>query len=339
MRDDENTRTSGLPEANENTRLMGIPASGSSASPPLGARASFLVAYDRLTTLLDVARRPSVAVIAVDSKARVVESLLLPDREAVIVGRHTQCVLRLNHQAVSLRHVAALLRFEAGRPLLHVLDLGTGRPFVTEDEQPSAAVVADGPLYIAIEGYALWFVPTSVDLARAGRAADAFEALAPRHFEDRRPPLEIPLHEGVTAWVNRTRRSEDEEVTHVTRVCAPMLLGDGAEPEVGWGVLKLRHGPRRERRVVSAERLERGLLLGRYERCDLLLSTPENRISRVHALLLRIGAEVWIIDAASTNGIHRGDEPVTATVLRDVDRLLLASEVELDWQRTVHASA
>jgi hypothetical protein len=298
-------------------------------SAPLSARASFLVAYERLGLLARAADGPTVAVAAVDARARVTASLSLPDGGALVIGRHTRCGLQLVSESVSLRHVVALARFEGGRPMLRVWDLRTGVPFLTEDQQPAAAVLCDGPLYLAIDDHAVWFLPSGAGLPRDPE--EAWAALPARTFLDRRAPGPrlAPLPRAAAL---------PDEMTSVTRLGPPLLIGEGDEPEVGWGELRLASGRQKERRVVSAERLEQGLLLGRYERCGLVIATTD-RISRVHLMLVRIGAEVWAIDTGSTNGVSREGVAFVAGPLRDVDRLTLADLVTLDWRRTVHPDA
>ncbi len=304
---------------------------------PLSPRASFLVAYERLALLAGIADGQAVVVAAVDGSAQVVASLLIPDRRALVIGRHTQCGLRLDAAAISLRHLAALVCFEGDRPVIHLRDLASAQPFTTEDGQPTAAVIADGPLYAAIGEYAFWFVPAaalrpSAALARPS-PADVWRALAPRTFVEHRA-----AGLGPKPAEPRLLR-EDLSISHVTHVAAPLLLDAGDSPEIAWGVLRLTAGSRRERRWVSAERLEQGVLLGRYDRCSVMLATPGNTTSRVHALLMRLGAQVWIIDTASTGGIQRDGQTVRAEVLRDVDRLSLGREVTLDWERIIHPEA
>jgi pSer/pThr/pTyr-binding forkhead associated (FHA) protein len=55
---------------------------------------------------------------------------------------------------------------------------------------------------------------------------------------------------------------------------------------------------------VTEADLELGVLLGRYDRCDISgqLSWDPGRVSRVHALLLKEGDDIYAIDLASTNG-------------------------------------
>jgi pSer/pThr/pTyr-binding forkhead associated (FHA) protein len=340
----DHTGVFGRPDENERTHVVFAEdhARLAPSDQPLGPRAAFLVAYERLSLLAGVAGGPAVVVAAVDPDARVIASLQVRDRRALIIGRHTRCGLRLPAGVVSLRHVAALVRFEGARPVIHLRDLATGHPFLTEDGQPNAGVIADGPLYASIGGYALWFVPCQGPGAPpwGRRAEEAWSTLAPRSFLDRRPPGEgLPGAPMPAPRPARPRAAIHDEITSVTHLGPPLLLDDGDDPEIAWGTLRLSDGTRREKRAISAERLERGVLLGRYGRCSILLATPENTVSRVHALLVRLGAEVWIIDTASTNGTKRGEDDVSAEVLRDADTLSLGREITLSWQRIQHPEA
>jgi hypothetical protein len=295
------------------------------ARSALGPRASFVVAHERLSLIAGAAGEPAVVVAAVDANGRVVASLRLADREALVVGRHTRCGLHLDAPSVSLRHLAALVRFEGTRPLIHLLDLATGDPFTTEDGRCSAGVIADGPLYASIGEYALWFVPTASIVPV--RAEEAWSMLPPRSFVERRAPGDGPGGGAV-----RPAR-DDVADTHVTHIEPLFPLDGGDRPELSWGKLRFEIAGRAEEHWVSAERLDQGLLLGRYTRCGVQIETSRRTTSRVHALLLRLGTEVWIVDTASTNGIRRGSGRVAADVLRDGDRLALNREVTLEWQR------
>ncbi|APR87241.1 hypothetical protein A7982_12590 [Minicystis rosea] len=299
---------------------------------PLDPRAAFFVAHERLSLLASIARGPSVVVAAVDARSRVIQSLTIEDGGALVIGRHTQCGLRLPSESVSLRHIAVLLRFEGDKAVLRVWDLRTGVPFVTEDREPSEAVIADGPFYLALDDYAIWFIPSSAPLARDPEAA--WQALPSRSFLERRAPGARPLPKAPA----RMAEPQGEMITLVTRLEPPLLIGEGDEPEIGWGELRLASGARKEKRAVSAERLEQGVLIGRYERCGLVIPTTD-RISRVHLLLVRIGAEVWGIDTASTNGVRRGAAPFSAGPLADTDTLSLAEIITLDWRRSLHPDA
>jgi hypothetical protein len=135
------------------------------------------------------------------------------------------------------------------------------------------------------------------------------------------------------------KRREDQEVSHITAIGAPLVLGDHETIEIGWGALRIEHGPRRRQHQVSAERLDRGILIGRYDRCGIEIDNAQRGISRVHALLVKIGGEVWAIDTASTNGLWRDGARIEAEVLDDVDALTLGEAATLRWQRRRHPEA
>ncbi|MEO5727075.1 MAG: hypothetical protein ABI134_20220, partial [Byssovorax sp.] len=185
---DELTSTRGPDELNERTRVVSVGSPESARlRAPFGPHEAFLLAYERLSLLAQVAGGPAFVIAAVDANARVTASLLLHDRHALILGRHTQCGLRIEDSTVALRQVAALVRCEGGRPIVHVRDLGTSLPFVTEDGSLNSGVIADGPLYIAMGSVAVWFLPCPGP-SLPERAAEAWGALAPRTFLDRRAP-------------------------------------------------------------------------------------------------------------------------------------------------------
>src|SRR5262249_44606408 len=156
---------------------------------------------------------------------------------------------------------------------------------------------------------------------------DAWSTLAPRSFLERRAPGEGPG--GGTVPPARDQVTK----TCVTHIAPPLLLDDGDRPERSWGKLRFEVAGHCDERWVSAERLDQGILLGRYERCGVLLDTPGRTSSRVHALLMRLGTDVWIVDTASTNGTRRGGQRLAAEVLPDADRLTLGREVAVEWQK------
>jgi hypothetical protein len=98
-----------------------------------------------------------------------------------------QCGLRIDDDTAALRQVAALVRCEGARPVIHLRDLGTSLPFHTEDGAASAGVIADGPLHVAMGSVAVWFLPCPLANTPV-RADEAWSALAPRTFLDRLAP-------------------------------------------------------------------------------------------------------------------------------------------------------
>jgi hypothetical protein len=330
----DNTFAGGL---HENEGTICLLATAPPVPPPLAARQAFLAAHERLRNLAEIAQGPALAVAAVDSRARVVDACLVADRTALVIGRHTECGLRLPNGAVALRQAALLARHDGDRMQVHAWDLNTEQPFTTEDDATTSALVSDGPVYLAIAEYALWILSTQLLLALPERAKGAWEALPPRRFLDRRSPGE-PLPARPWAAARSTSHQILEDITHVTMSAPPLLLHQDEEPEIGWGVLRLASGRQKARHPISAERLERGILLGRYERCGLTIGGLDS-VSRVHLLVVRIGAEVWAIDTASTNGVQRRGQPVSAVVLDPQDELLLARSLTVTWTQEIHPQA
>ncbi|AKT39110.1 FHA domain-containing protein [Chondromyces crocatus] len=301
---------------------------------PLGPREAFLSAYERMRGLAALTRRPAVVAIAVAPDGRVLEATLVEDGHALVVGRHPRCGLRLSSPKVALRQLVVFARREAGAMISRVWDLDTGVPFVTEDGQRNAAVIADGPLHVTVHGFGIWLIPAALCAGWGACGREAWSTLPPRVFVDRRSPGQGRgvIQEGLACASSVGTARSHEEVSHVTGVGPALALGEPDNVEIGWGSLVLTHRGRRMRHEVSLERLERGVLVGRYERCGLEIKA-EPEISRVHGLLVKIGGEVWAIDAASTNGLWRADGPVKAAPLRDDDLLRLGRTVTLGWTR------
>ncbi len=298
---------------------------------PLGAREAFTVAYERLSELSRAARGPAVLVAAVDELAHVVQAVIIEAGHSLTIGRHSHCGLRLPADTLSLRQLVAHALCEAAdaAPAIQLWDLNTAQPFITEDGQPNAAVLAEGMLYAAVGPYALLFIPTRgpSEPPWPARAEEAWAALPPREFLERRTPNAARLQH-----FKRARSRGADHYTPISRVEPLLLLGQAEDSQEAWGELVLRCGGRRERHRLSLARLEQGVLLGRYERCGIPL-TDVVPLSRVHLILVRMGEDVLAIDTGSTNGTWRGPTKIETTTLDDSDSLMLAVDLKLQWRR------
>ncbi|MBK9259464.1 MAG: FHA domain-containing protein [Polyangiaceae bacterium] len=340
--DPEATGVFGPMLRNENT-LFHVEGSERDATAP-GPREAFLVAYDRLADLARAARRPGFVIGVVDKDMRLMAAELGEAGCAITIGRHTKCRIRLPSERVSLRHVVALvLEDEPGVPMIRLWDLNTREPFSTEDGNKNCAVVSDGPTYLAIGPFALWFLPCTANTKWPGRSTEAWDAMPPRSFIDRRAPLPPSRRAGVNALPPPKKKGSPyrsfDENSRITTLAPPLLLGDDEEPELAWATIRLQSRTAKAKRSVSAERLEQGLLIGRYERCGLSLGEIDKNVSRVHLLLVRIGSDVWAIDTGSTNGVRKAGKGVEALILEDHDRLEFGSNMILDWAKLEHAEA
>jgi hypothetical protein len=296
---------------------------------PLEAKEAFRVAYDTLRGLARSARGPAVLVAAVDSQACLVGAMHIEHGQSLNIGRHTHCGLWLPTESVSLRHLVAYARSESpeAAPVIRLWDLHTEQPFITEDGQSNAAVVARGLLYAAVGEYALLFVPSRgpAEPSWPREAGEAWEALPARRFIDRRAPTAPQRHFGWRWWSGRYP-------SEVSREGPPRTLSESGEGEVAWAELRLSLGPVEETYRFSRDMLGHGVLVGRYERCGVALGVCR-LVSRVHLLLVRVGEDVLAIDTASSNGTWREVAEVGTIVLGEVDSLNLANQVRLDWRR------
>lgn len=313
-------------------------------SPAPGPREAFLVAYDRLADLARAARRPAFVIGVVGEDMRLIAAELGEAGNAMVIGRHTKCRIRLPSERVSLRHVVALvLEDEPGVPMIRLWDLNTREPFSTEDGNKNCAVVSDGPTFLAIGPFTLWCLPCGRSIKWPARSTEAWHAMPQRSFVDRRAPLPPSRRAGVDALPAPNKKGSPyrsfDESSRVTTLAPPLLLGDDEEPELAWATIRLQSRGAKAKRSVSAERLEQGLLIGRYERCGLSLGDIDKNVSRVHLLLVRIGCDVWAIDTGSTNGVRKNGKSIEALILEDSDRLEFGSNMMLDWAKLEHAEA
>ncbi len=133
----------------------------------------------------------------------------------------------------------------------------------------------------------------------------------------------------------RPPRPDPERTTLVNSFAGPVfpsLEPDASDPARG------------ELRVVSpsgsvalglgAEAARRGVLLGRYERCDTagLPVLVDHGLSRVHLLVLEIDGALYGIDTASTNGSWSGQERAGCLPLRAGAPVSLAGKATVEWR-------
>ncbi|HEX2570961.1 MAG TPA: FHA domain-containing protein [Polyangia bacterium] len=326
-------------------RLSAPRETESPPEPPSPERA-FLLAYPRMAKVAQAGEATPAVVVAATRQDEIIGCCRVEAGQALIIGRHTQCGLRLDARSVSLRHLAVLVTTEPGReqPTVRLWDLNTQQPFRTEDGVANAAVMADGPIYFSLDEYGIWLVPArgiavpSPDAApdalpSAGwpmSAAEVWSLMPERQFLQRQTPAEPATNPAAPANLHPATRNMSQ--TTITALGPALSLG-AEDDAVPWGEIRLAVGARKERRRVSAERLAQGILIGRYDRCALPLDGEAHELSRVHMLMVRIGDAVWAIDTASTNGVWRGEDPLVADRLGDNETLDLGTVATLTWKR------
>ena len=318
-------------EGNFNTQVLSLDSFDRQQRRALDPHEAFLGVHERLRAAAGSTEH-AVAVVAVDTRGRILAETGLEDGRALVIGRHSQCLFRLRAGDVSLRQLAAHVRVEDGAPVTRLWDLRSGHPFATEDGTAASAVVAEGPLFVTVGEYAILFVPAArfAGAPWPSGGEPAWHALPRREFIERRGATSVGPRLPVIKLAKGSSR--------ITRLDAPSMLG--VDPPVGptWAEIVVRDPSGGVRHHVSTDQISRGVLLGRSSRCQIGHDV-DGLISRVHLLVVRIGAEVWAIDTASTNGTKRNGVEIEAAVLRDEDALELPGGTTVYFKRLAHAGA
>lgn len=286
---------------------------------PLSFRALFVQHYAAIRRLCLGFPHPGVLVVALEVHGGRLEGSLTvaasPDEVgSVIVGRHSRADLLLRSDPVlSLRHLAVVLGPACDDELrLRLIDLRTQSGFEDEHGRRYESLVSDGSLFVRCGDHALFFLRTSAHASWPEHAAEAWAQLPPRVYVEAEPAepgraWPPPPGADVTLAAARERRRRSAgESTLVHRIRGPVvarrcMLAPDEEPV---GTLRVVGQGGAQALVVGEQALSRGVLLGRYPRCDLdgeSLVVDES-VSRVHLLVLAIDDELHAIDTASRNG-------------------------------------
>ncbi len=300
------------------------------------AKQLFIGAYDRFRDTCRVVEEPGLAVVAVDEATGRAEGVMrliarIGRPVAAIIGRHDRCDLYLKaRELLSLRHLAVVVdpvtSFEReARVRYRLLDLRTSQAMTDEDGKPLRGLVADGPAIVRCAGYVLFCLPIGDPSDWPDSGKDAWTMLPERVYDD-----ELVLAEGS---LPKIRLSRDVNTTYVTRTGGPkdtsMRLASGPVT----GVLELATPRRTVTLQICQEALSAGVLLGRYDRCDVMEAAGEDEsLSRVHALLIQVDDRLLLIDTASTNGTFQNGERTRIVELDSTSALRIGKRTHVRWQ-------
>lgn len=306
--------------------------------------AAFVAGYPTVRAVCVRPNAPGVALFAVHAGGVASAALVAaaPDvPQTAIVGRHPEAdVALVADPTVSLRHVAVVVHpLGEDRPFFRLIDLRTGLGMVDENGQRVEHVVADGPMFVRIGAYYLLVIPLNDQ--RVEWPTDPHEAwhkLPPRVFKAQRsakatpaPALERPLSWGREAPADPNATIVQElpgpRFARPVKVVSPLRPPDGdVDSEVLGELLIASEDGASASVLVDRGTARSGLVLGRNERCDnaALPLLEDQRISRVHMMLLEVEGRVFAIDCASTNGVWQGGAHAGGTLLRYGQRLTIA---------------
>lgn len=297
---------------------------------------------------------------------------------AGIVGRHGQCDLYLEGDgALSLRHLVVVVdpmtawdEPGAGGPgswevRYRLIDLRTATGFRDEAGRQLEAVTVEGPAFVFVGRYALYCFPTGDADAWPEDGPSAITAMPERLYEDERDAEPDRWRRGRharDAWAEGSKVVDPADpgdpadkpadkgdkasgrgssiITRVTSITGPARARvDEITPgDELLGTLELQSRLGHDEVRVGSGGADRGLLLGRYSRCDTAGATSLalEKISRVHLLVVRIGDDLWAIDTASTNGMAAAGADVRVHRLQPGEALTLADGAGTVQWRPVH---
>lgn len=290
----------------------------SSGTDPLLLRSAlpfealFLAHYDEIRALVSL-DAPGAAVIAIHAPTgRLAGRLWVkrkPDRpNAAILGRHSECDLVLDHGGVSLRHAALIVpKGDGGAPRFWLRDLRTHGGLDSEAGLPIGGALVERAGLFRLGGYALIAIATGSGERWPERGADAWAELHGTTAALRVVGMDMAKP------TSRPGRTPSVTVIRGPLDTSSRLMDPGG---VRVATLRLDSGPRRARLALDEHALGRGVLLGRYARCDSSSVFDEPDLSRVHALVVRVEDDVVLIDTASTHGTYGSSDPAhTARVV------------------------
>ncbi|PIE17524.1 MAG: hypothetical protein CSA66_05675 [Proteobacteria bacterium] len=297
---------------------------------------AFAQSWPALRTISARLERPGVAVAAVDNRGTVASACFAAHRErvsSVIIGRHQSADLSLDlDPTLSLRHLALVIApLGDGQDVRYkLLDLRTGEGFSDETGGRVEAIESNGPTMLSCAGYRLVLVPTLGDGLASWPAdgGDAWDALPERKVVPALPERKVvhalpaPAGPAEPEPTRRTPRAErprrDWQIVHLD---GPLWSGDAANsaPVSASPIVGSLEAPQTAGRrgaeagslLLTEQALSRGVVVGRYPRCASKGRLPlDATVSRVHALVLDVDGQPWLIDVASINGVELDGAPI-----------------------------
>jgi hypothetical protein len=255
----------------------------------------------------------AVAVAVVDGEGTRVGTVAAGHGKPLILGRHSECDVRLDEDGIALRQLALMPRPGNAGTRVDVWDLRTDVPLLNARGERISSLSAEGDFVLTFASYTL--------LVRTPERVLA--PLPPPRSRMSRHELLAPSCDGGT----------------ITRVTPLGYVGEHAAQSTLIAYLESRcEGFEHVVRLpVASAQLAAGLLIGRYPRCAIQASAADT-LSRVHVLIVEIDHEPWVIDLASTNGTERNGSAIDAAPLHRGDRVKCAT-LKLTWMPAEDAAA
>ena len=246
------------------------------------------------------------------------------------IGRHGCADLFLSHATdLSLRHSLVLVQRLGRGVRMHILDLSSTQGLYLENESRVRAIDSDGHVLLGAGRYLLAFFVTGLPLPWEPYAWEPFKTLAPRVITSMD---EQPQHMRPLFW----RKPEQScfESTQVPRP-GPEHLGTDSilmPEEIPAGRLTLVYLGRRQHLLIGFSALDKGVLLGRYDRCHGAEALDEPGVSRVHATILRRNNRIILADVGSQNGTWIGEKEIRCADITNGATFRLGNYLWATWE-------
>jgi hypothetical protein len=316
-------------------------------------RSMFIKHYDAIWAAFSNVDQAGVAMVAVDwiknELAGVSWVAAKPGQPNVaIVGRHSRADLCLTEDpSISLRHLAVIVdpavTWDRGDEVAYsVHDLRTREGFCDEHDRELRGLRVEGPAFIRVGHYAVFFLTTGDPTDWPAHAKNAWSYLPERVY------LEERFGDGTGSHGHRVpeleaaglkKRKPGRRRTFLQTTMGPRASGANLlrSDENLVGLLKIRTANKSAALKVGSAAARDGILLGRYERCAKANVLADGRISRVHLLVIEIAGRLWAIDVASSCGTWRfsSNGSLRSTRVQELTphtKLVLADRVaEVGW--------
>lgn len=265
----------------------------------VGPRETYLALHRVIRNACAEERRPGAFLFAATVGGGAVGRLWLaatPEPRAGTLGRHEAVDLPLSPDAaLSLRHLLFVVRTVNGRVRFSAIDLETPAGVHTRHGSEHRCE-GEGPMLLRTSQLLFFCAPTG-------------------------PTCAVPM-DPLSAWT---------AFDSAPRPQAPSLFRELlSRPGSAVGQLTLMHEGRPLPLTVDQPMLERGVLLGRQQRCDVII--PDNFASRVHAVVLSIDGVPHLVNTGSSNGTwHSSRVPVKCWRLREGDTFWLGNST-VQWK-------
>ena len=325
---------------------LSLPSPDRLVVPPFAQ--AFQQDYPRIRRLLNDHPRPGLGLF-VSGADGLEASAWVPCGESgiepVVIGRHSHAELFLPADVrLSLRHLVVVVHPGPARARVRfrVLDLRTSTAFADEEGHRLEALESEGPLMLRCASFALLLLPTAdTDVPWPESAAEAWERIPGRVYLEGEPadpdrwlaplnhsrPLVRPLARPIAGGSGPP--------TLASTFPGPVFPSRALESSgPARGELVVRSESGRVSLKLGAEATRRGVLLGRYERCDTagLPVLSADGLSRVHLLVVEIGQVLYAVDTASTNGTWLDARRVQFVRMEPGISLSLAGKALVEWR-------